>query len=716
MSSDFADLARDREILHDFCRSHVPSILAFKSRASFKLNLEETDLGTELHHLTCTGTCIESLLECPNDFVPPGLSVPVEMASEFARMAIERKAEKWKSEGSARIYCRCRALPFVIKHLPDYDKRIGNHIRTILRQLEKEDRFAIGEADPKAKSEKDWYPPNAFHTYWFLSILKELEERFGSHFNKLDQSLSLKRLREQMLLWAKAIAGRQISLHVVKSSTLDSDQLAWSLAILIRFGSDFQSDLADQDFLKEGFSAFFEQQTPAGVWQRGRPLFHYREAGNAYCYIYETFTVLLSTVLERKNEGEFLRATFRPFLSNLMKLWRYADTTKIPLTKEAEPTIDARRMGWSSGHRIDHLYAESWATASVFSYGQTLRRLVGVWTREAAGRQLRQSITLGIDPNATTEIANRGNTWPPKSGSQSVSQQIMDFFVAPAIRSGIDPRLEPDFKPIRTSQARSAILFGPPGTSKTSLARSVARAIGWHYVELHASHFVSDGLPNVQRKADEIFQYLMQLDHTVVLFDEIDELVRERDVEADAFGRFLTTSMLPKLAELWNQRKVIYFIATNHIEYFDRAVTRAQRFDALIFVTPPSFQKKIEELERLINEKLPSITIRRTITESEIDAALWRIECSSRSSPDALLNEDEILAKFIMLRWDQLKELADCLVNAAGASPTALELSKESVSAALNDIADPSLQMTRTYCAYRNAVKYPMRDFGKEVG
>ena len=175
-------------------------------------------------------------------------------------------------------------------------------------------------------------------------------------------------------------------------------------------------------------------------------------------------------------------------------------------------------------------------------------------------------------------------------------QQLVTLFVNPTRRLISSEVVEPDHPPIQEQQARSAILFGPPGTSKTHLTRAVAAAMGWQYIELHASHFVAEGLPAVQRTADEIFQRLMELDHTVVLFDEIDELVRERDVEPDAFGRFLTTSMLPKLAELWKQRKVAYFIATNHIEYFDRAVTRAQRFDALIFVTPPSFEKKITKL------------------------------------------------------------------------------------------------------------------------
>ena len=63
--------------------------------------------------------------------------------------------------------------------------------------------------------------------------------------------------------------------------------------------------------------------------------------------------------------------------------------------------------------------------------------------------------------------------------------------------------------------------------------------------------WVSDGLAGVQKVADRIFGHLMQLDHAVVLFDEVDELVHPRDDGgSDHLSRFLTTSMLPRLAEL----------------------------------------------------------------------------------------------------------------------------------------------------------------------
>jgi hypothetical protein len=408
-----------------------------------------------------------------------------------------------------------------------------------------------------------------------------------------------------------------------------------------------------------------------------------------------------------------------------MQLFNYARSTQIPLADEA------KKIGWSSGHRIEQLHAESWATASVYSYAQALRRLIGVWTREEAVKSLNRLSTFLTTDEADTEILNRGDTWPYSKlavrEQSGVAEQLLTLFVNPTrnpvtlapkadrkeSRRAMDA-VEPDGQVIQERQARSAILFGPPGTSKTRLARAVAGAIGWQYIELHASHFVAAGLPEVQRTADDIFQKLMELDHTVVLFDEIDELVRERDAGSDAFGRFLTTSMLPKLAELWKQRKVIYFVATNHIKLFDRAVTRTQRFDALVFVTPPSFRQKAKRIRELLSEIRGGAKTRISVSSAEIHKTLARLDRKKSHDCDSL-PDSQVLAKFIMLRYDQLDELA-VRINEEARKPTGrLTVSRDLLSRALRKISDPALRLHKTYSDYMEEGKYLIKDYSKDT-
>ena len=287
-----------------------------------------------------------------------------------------------------------------------------------------------------------------------------------------------------------------------------------------------------------------------------------------------------------------------------------------------------------------------------------------------------------------------------------------------------DDKLEPDSQPIEMHDARSAILFGPPGTSKTTLVRSVADVLEWKYVEIHASHFVAEGLSQVQKTADKIFKQLLELDHAVVLFDEIDELVRERDMEKDAFGRFLTTSMLPKLAELWEARKLLYFVATNHINYFDSAIIRSHRFDALILVSPSSFEAKIDELKKLLSKFHELRIASFDVTQEEIQLVLAELERESNTRPAGQSEEQEpqngdlskwqkkeldpkfALAKFALLRWDELHELANRLAAILkGKNPVPANVSEELLKDELTKVADSQWRKNKSYADYFRDMK-----------
>jgi hypothetical protein len=522
---------------------------------------------------------------------------------------------------------------------------------------------------------------------------------FSDAYKTLNAKLDIERFRSIMLLWNERTLGHQISLHSDNSSLLDSDQLAWSLSTFLHFQNRHQTDLEDQHFVKHALTCLFSTQNEVGTWRHYKPLFHYKETGSAYCYSFETFASLLRAFL--KPDAEFLRSLLKSFFPNLIRFWQYARATQLRLP-------DSDGIGWSSGHRQTVRAPESWATANVFAYAQALRRLIGIWTKEDAPVLLHR--LPGPSEDAETVLHQRGDTW---SDTVSTAEQLYCMFVNPVRKNASENSMEPDAKPINTDQPRSAILFGPPGTSKTTLARAVASAIKWEYLELHASHFMADGLPQVHRTADYLFSQLMELDHTVVLFDEIDELVREREQEHDAFGRFLTTSMLPKLAELWQQRKIIYFIATNHINYFDRAVTRSQRFDALLFVPPPSFEKKKARLGEMLG-LCDGRRVEFEFEKSDFDRALQAAAAlgqneKRRHSP---LPDKMLLAKFILLRWDQLDELAQYLAKASGDEDPCI-VSKQKLCQALKKVRDLRLGNTETYYYYAQANRYIGRDFSK---
>lgn len=726
----FEEIAEERRAIKAFCRSHHASVMHFSAGVSFYLNEQEDAVGAEdLRHITSSVTCYESMLACPDglqDQDPPSVRIhkekidtkidqlPLkEKIGRFADGILQLPIDRWISDESARVYCECRSLSFAIKNATGWNDSIRRHLEHALKQLHQTEtepsRPAIGEADPNVDKD-DWYPPNAYHTFWILKALHELQAKFPTEYDKLDKRLGLPVKVDRMRQWSRQTLSLQTALHSSGSSTLDTDQLAWSLAAVCSDPNLNLTKLNEQDFIRESLRCLFTTQTSIGTWRHYAPLFHYKKTGNAYCYIFETFAALLECTLQP--DVEFLREAMKSHCEGLLRLWSYARATQTPQRSHGHILL------WSSGHRLNQTNPESWATASVFQYAQALRRLTGIWTRQEALKALPADNSDIPRQVALSSLISRSATWTLGGG---LTDRFFTLFVHTRKLDKTVLKTEPDGQPIGSNHARSAILFGPPGASKTTMIRNLAAAIGWRYVELHSSHFVADGLPNVQRTADAIFRRLYELDHAVILFDEIDELVREREKEDEASGRFLTTSMLPKLAELWKNRKVLYFVATNHIEFFDKAITRAERFDAVWFVSPPSFDSKLKHLAELLEPRLPR-AIKFSISEEEVqnafkvavDRARKVIKGKERQTTEEMdslqLSEDEMLAKFMLLRWDELDELSVRLCAILDSTST---VDATLLRTALSKVNDGKWRTLGEYLKFEEDQKYQRRDYGK---
>jgi hypothetical protein len=146
-------------------------------------------------------------------------------------------------------------------------------------------------------------------------------------------------------------------------------------------------------------------------------------------------------------------------------------------------------------------------------------------------------------------------------------------------------------KPIRDLDRRelavmSFVLGGPPGTAKTTIARKVAQELRWPILLLDQGSFLHKGVAQVESEAERIFDLLLELKDTVVLFDEIEEMVEDRGT-GEKLGRYLTTSMLPRIHHLRDLNRVVFMVATNYPDRIDRAASRPGRIDAIFRVDPP---------------------------------------------------------------------------------------------------------------------------------
>ncbi|MFE9472596.1 ATP-binding protein [Streptomyces griseofuscus] len=131
---------------------------------------------------------------------------------------------------------------------------------------------------------------------------------------------------------------------------------------------------------------------------------------------------------------------------------------------------------------------------------------------------------------------------------------------------------------------RAVMLFGPPGTGKSTFTHAIASRLGWPFLELFPARLAAEyGLATrLNRRFDEI----ARLDRVLVFIDEVEEIVGERGgADATAVG---VVNELPKaIVRFRSQDGRLLVCATNNVTTLDSAFLRHGRFDYVLPIGPP---------------------------------------------------------------------------------------------------------------------------------
>ena len=219
-----------------------------------------------------------------------------------------------------------------------------------------------------------------------------------------------------------------------------------------------------------------------------------------------------------------------------------------------------------------------------------------------------------------------GDLWDEAAGMEREKNLIDQRIVAPLS----DPALAAQ---IGLRPPATALMFGPPGTGKTTFARALAGRLGWPFVELLPSK-LSSGEGTLANELREAFIELGRLDHVVIFIDEFDEIAPARESRPASAG--VVNELLKSIPEFRRRPGKLLVCATNFVETIDPAVMRPGRFDLLIGIGPPDQTA----LTALWERALATMN-----TEKGVDAAKLASQCHGFTPGDVDLASQRAAAE-----------------------------------------------------------------------
>ncbi len=209
--------------------------------------------------------------------------------------------------------------------------------------------------------------------------------------------------------------------------------------------------------------------------------------------------------------------------------------------------------------------------------------------------------TVASATPATPPI-NFNTITPVESSAGHVPKKVMPMGIKPVcydnvggldkeikkLREAVElPLLRPDlFRKAGITAPKGVLLYGPSGTGKTLLAKTMASQFGVDFTYVTAPSLQTRWVGDTEKRTRKIFGNAIENAPAIIFIDDIDSLGKDRTTAERSFHIDITEQFLSSMDALDN-RQVFVIGATNRPEALDPAFRRPGRFDMEIEIGMP---------------------------------------------------------------------------------------------------------------------------------